>query len=56
MFIVWCSLAVLTALAFYRGKIFLAKPEDVVRDKLGLPEPAAAPADPEKAATPHAAH
>jgi hypothetical protein len=52
----WVVLAGLTALAFWRGKIFFASAEDVLRDGLGLPDPAPAPAhgtdDPEK----HGAH
>ena len=30
----WLILAVLTAVAFWKGKIFLAKPEDVIKDSI----------------------
>jgi hypothetical protein len=36
---VWLILFVLTIYAFWRGEIFFAKPEDVVRDAVGLPDP-----------------
>lgn len=32
MVIIWCVLATLTAMAFWQGKIFMAKPEDVLKD------------------------
>ncbi|KAI0066516.1 hypothetical protein BV25DRAFT_1820496 [Artomyces pyxidatus] len=35
MCITWLVLFVLTGLAFYRGKIFFAKPEDVLKDEVG---------------------
>ena len=34
MCITWLVLATLTAIAFWKGEIFLAKDEDVVRDSL----------------------
>jgi tellurite resistance protein TehA-like permease len=37
--ITYVILAGFTAYAFYRGEIFYAKPEDVVRDAVGLPDP-----------------
>ena len=36
MFVTWLVLFVLTALAFWEGKIFKSAPEDVVRDKVHL--------------------
>jgi hypothetical protein len=35
---VWALLFSLTVYAFWRGEIFLAKEEDVVKDKMGLPD------------------
>lgn len=34
MCVTWLVLATLTVIAFWKGEIFLAKDEDVVRDKL----------------------
>lgn len=33
---VWLILFTLTALAFWKGKIFMAKDEDVIKDTIGL--------------------
>jgi hypothetical protein len=35
----WVVLITLTGMAFWRGKIFFASEEDVVRDAVGLPDP-----------------
>jgi hypothetical protein len=34
----WLVLFALTILAFWKGKIFMAKEEDVIRDSTGLPD------------------
>ena len=39
MVCVWLILFVLTVWAFIKGKIFLAKPEEVIQDTVGAKEP-----------------
>jgi tellurite resistance protein TehA-like permease len=41
--VTYVVLAGFTAYAFYKGEIFYAKPEDVVRDAVGLPDPEKGP-------------
>lgn len=36
MFTTWLILFVLTAIAFWEGKIFISRPEDVIRDQYGF--------------------